>query len=255
MLHEYASDLDQDLNNDNTMYTDDDFFGILNEDNNLSAACFMTAAGIHLSYIEEDGTLSADLNNTNVISAIEKLSDTISNAKRKDNNSTHTAFMEDRVVFFMHFTAAGYNRYRGMESDYMILPLPKFDESQKSYISMMNTYMSPFVAVPNTADLERAGVIMEAMAFWSMDDLRTAGFDMALKEKGSRNEKDSIMLDTIVNAMYLDFNAFMEFGNSITPISNAIYKKSEYVSAAEKVKNTLDKAIEKFSASWINVSE
>ena len=255
VLHAYASDLDQDLNNDNTMYTDDDFFGILNEDNNLSAACFMTAAGINLSYIKDDGSLAADLNSEDVIIAIEKLSDTISNAKRKDNNSTHTAFMEDRVVFFMHFTAAGYNRYRDMKSDYMVLPLPKYDESQENYISMMNTYMSPFVAVPHTADIERAGVIMEAMAFWSKDELRTAGFDMALKEKGSRNEKDSVMLDTIVNAMYLDFNAFMEFGNSITPIANAIYKKSEYVSAAEKIKNNMNKAIEKFSDSWIGAGE
>ena len=251
VLRAYAGDLNQDLNNDNTLYTDDDFFGILNENNNLSASCFMVAAGINLSYIDSDGRLSADLNNDKVVSAIAKLTDTISNVKRKDNNSTHTAFMENRVVFFMHFTAAGYNRYRGMEADYMILPLPKYDDGQNSYRSMMNTYMSPFAAVPHTADTERAGVIMEAMAFWSKDDLRTAGFDMALKEKGSRNEKDSIMLDIIVNSMYLDFNAFMEFGGSLTPISDAIYKKSAYISAAEKVKNAMDAAIQNFNEAWI----
>lgn len=133
----------------------------------------------------------------------------------------------------------------------MILPLPKYDDKQDTYRSMMNTYMSPFDAVPITADTERAGVIMEAMAFWSKGDLRAAGFDMALKEKGSRNEKDSVMLDIIIDSLYLDFNAFMEFGGSITPISDAIYSKAEYVSAAERVKNAMDAAIQEFSDAWI----
>ncbi len=45
MLNQLAGELDRDLNNDGRLYTDDDFFGILNEDNALTAACFMVSSG------------------------------------------------------------------------------------------------------------------------------------------------------------------------------------------------------------------
>lgn len=251
MLNRLAGELDRDLNDDNTLYADDDFFGILNEDNTLTAACFMAAAGVNLSSIDSNGNLYADLNTEKAINAVEKLSEVLSKAPRKDQNALHNAFKNDRVVFLMHYASSGYTRYRDMNSNYIMLPLPKYDENQETYRSLVNTWCNAFVCVPTTADTERAGFIMEVMAYLSPDMLRPAAYDMAMKVKGVRNEKDSVMLDTIMDSIYLDFNSFMEFGGSISPMASAIFKDGSYTSSIAGITDSMNAAMEDFSKAWI----
>lgn len=255
MLNRIAGDLDRDLNDDNTFYADDDFFGILNEDNTLTAACFMAAAGVNLSSINKDGNLYADLNSEKAINAVEKLSEVLSKAPRKDQNALHTAFKNDRVVFLMHYASSGYTRYRDMSSNYIMLPLPKYDENQETYRSLVNTWCNAFVCVPTTADTERAGFIMEVMAYLSPDMLRPAAYDMAMKVKGVRNDKDAVMLDTIMDSIYLDFNSFMEFGGSISPMTNAIFNDGAYTSSIAAYADSMNADMEEFSKAWIGENQ
>ena len=255
MLNRIAGDLDRDLNDDNAFYADDDFFGILNEDNTLTAACFMAAAGVNLSSIDKDGNLYADLNSEKAINAVEKLSEVLSKAPRKDQNALHTAFKNDRVVFLMHYASSGYTRYRDMSSNYIMLPLPKYDENQETYRSLVNTWCNAFVCVPTTADTERAGFIMEVMAYLSPDMLRPAAYDMAMKVKGVRNDKDAVMLDTIMDSIYLDFNSFMEFGGSISPMTNAIFNDGAYTSSIAAYADSMNADMEEFSKAWIGENQ
>ncbi|MCI8388638.1 MAG: hypothetical protein HFE63_09260 [Clostridiales bacterium] len=251
MLNQLAGELDRDLNNDGTLYADDDFFGILNEDNGLTAASFMVASGVNLSSINDNGELYIDLNSEKAINVVEKLSKVLSKAPRKDNNALHDAFKNDRVVFLMHYASSGYTRYRDMNSNYIMLPLPKYDESQENYRSLVNTWMNAFVCIPANADTERAGFIMEVMAYMSRDMLRPVAYDMAMKVKGVRNEKDSVMLDTIIDSIYLDFNSFMEFGGCMNQIAKAIFKDGAYISAITSITDTMNAEIDKFSKAWI----
>ena len=251
MLNRLAGELDRDLNEDNSFYADDDFFGILNENNSLTAACFMAAAGINLSSIDDNGRLYSELNSEKAINAVDKLAKVLSKAPRKDSNALHTAFKDDRVIFLMHYASSGYTRYRDMKSNYIMLPLPKYDENQENYRSLVNTWCNAFVCVPTTADTERAGFIMEAMAYMSRETLRPAAYDMALKVKGARNENDAIMLDTIIDSIYLDFNSFMEFGGSVEKIGYAIFKDAAYSSSIAGLMDSMNAEMEKFSAAWI----
>ena len=251
MLNRLAGELDRDLNEDNSFYADDDFFGILNENNSLTAACFMAAAGINLSSIDDNGRLYSELNSEKAVNAVDKLAKVLSKAPRKDSNALHTAFKDDRVVFLMHYASSGYTRDRDMKSNYIMLPLPKYDENQENYRSLVNTWCNAFVCVPTTADTERAGFIMEAMAYMSRETLRPAAYDMALKVKGARNENDAIMLDTIIDSIYLDFNSFMEFGGSVAKIGYAIFKDAAYSSSIAGLMDSMNAEMEKFSEAWI----
>ena len=251
LLKQLGGGLDQDLNNDGKMVPDDDFFGILNETNNLTSACFLTAAGVDLCSVGTDGRLYTDLLGEPVITAIEKLSSVLNKKERKDTNALHTAFKSDRAVFLMHYVSSAYTRYRDMDADYVILPLPKFDEAQKTYRSLMNTWMNSFVAVPSYAATEENGVILEALAYLSNGMLRPTAYETAYKFKGARNEQDAQMLDIIIDTLYLDFNSFMEFGTSLNPITAAIFKDKAYVSAEEKLADKTKTEIDKFTAAWI----
>lgn len=251
MLNELAGELDMDLNQDDTLYADDDFFGILNENNGLTAACFLVASGVNLSSIDDDGELFADLNTEKATSVVEKLSKVLSNAPRKDQNALHDAFKSDRVVFLMHYGSSGYTRYRDMNSNYIMLPLPKYDEKQENYRSLMNTWMNAFVCVPVTADTERAGFIMEAMAYLGREVVRPAAYENAMKVKGTRNDEDTAMIDIIFDSLYLDFNSFMDFGGCLTPIADAIFNGGSYTSSVAALTDKMNAEMENFNKAWI----
>ena len=142
-----------------------------------------------------------------------------------------------------------------MSSNYIMLPLPKYDENQETYRSLVNTWCNAFVCVPTTADTERAGFIREVMAYLSPDMLRPAAYDMAMKVKGVRNDKDALMLDTIMDSIYLDFNSFMEFGGSISPMANAIFKDGAYTSAIASYIESMNAEMVEFSKAWIGENQ
>ncbi len=250
VLSGYTRDVSTDLNEDGKLFTDDDFFGALNEDNNLTAACFAVAAGVNLCTIEND-EITIDLGTEHVINAIEKLSGIISSAARSSNDELHKAFKESRAIFMMHYASSGYTRYREIDFDYMTIPLPKYDENQKSYRSMINTWTNSCVCVPVTADTDPDGIIMEAMAFWSYKNMRPVAYERALKMKGSRNARDSVMLDIIMDTRYIDFNAIMEFGDTLTPITDTLFRGQAYVSANTKRNKLAKTKADEFTQKWI----
>lgn len=92
-----------------------------------------------------------------------------------------------------------------MESDYGVIPYPKFDENQKDYITHVGG-ASPIMVIPlqNTSDDERLGNILEAMCEASYRITRPAYYETALKEKGTRDEESKQILDLILDSRTYD---------------------------------------------------
>ena len=71
----------------------------------------------------------------------------------------HKAFKEDRLLFY--FT--GLNRctlLRSMETDFGILPVPKYDEAQTGYYNLISLWSANGFSVPKTvSDLDRTSII------------------------------------------------------------------------------------------------
>lgn len=204
-----------------------------------------------LTETDKNGNLICDLGKERTIKVFEKLHDTLGRVAVSSNaNQQHDAFKNDRAIFFMHYVSSAYTRYRDNKSDFMIMPIPKYDESQSTYYSYVNTWANAFVGVPVNADTERAGVIMEAMAYLSHENLRPYVYDIAFKNKGARNEKDAEMLDVIFDTLYLDFNFSENFGGSLGIIGSAIFGEGNFASAYASAKDSINTAIETFSKTW-----
>ena len=73
-------------------------------------------------------------------------------------------FKMDTALLMPVRLSALYDDLRDMESDYGILPFPKFDEQQAEYhTSFLDNYS--VLCVPNNADnIEMVGALSEAMA-------------------------------------------------------------------------------------------
>ena len=155
-------------------------------------------------------------------------------------------FTEGRCLF----SYVGLNRvtlFREMEADFGILPTPKFEESQEEYHNVVSTWGANFFAVPKTAeDLERTGIILEALSAESMYTLTPAYYDVTLKTKAARDEESSAMLDIIFASRVFELGNFYGWGGIFDlPGTQSAAGKTDIVSAVEGKIKTVNAAMEK----------
>ena len=157
-----------------------------------------------------------------------------------------SVFTEGRCLF----SFVGMNRvtlFREMEADFGILPAPKYDEAQDSYYNVISCGNATFVSIPKSVqDLERTGIITEALCAESLYTLTPAYYDITLKTKAARDEESSAMLDIIFANRVFELGNFWGWGGIFdVPGAQSYAGKSDIVSAVEKKVSTAEKAMQK----------
>lgn len=226
VMNKYAIDVSADLNSDGVM-GEDDQYGLTSEPLNTYAC--MVAAGIQLVTKKGD-ELSFNTSSERFIDAFTKSVKLNRDYKicMHAEKLTHAdnyaevidpAFMADRILFNM----AGLVRvshFRAMETDFGVIPLPKLDEAQEEYYSMVSLPCSDSIIIPKTAtDPERTGAIIEALSAEGHYTLRDAYYDNALKEKGARDEESAVMLDLIFSNRVYDIGYMYNWGGLVDSIN------------------------------------
>ena len=135
---------------------------------------------------------------------IEKLGKLISGegSAYSDNSNISTgngylyAFNNNRAIF-MTSEIKSTLELRGMNSNFGLIPMPKYDESQENYISYVNP-AACFLCIPKTVkDASRAGVIIDALTYESYKSTLPVYYDITISQKGLRNEDSLEMLEIV----------------------------------------------------------
>ena len=153
------------------------------------------------------------------------------------------AFTEGRVLF----NTAGLVRvtvFRAMETNFGILPLPKYDESQKEYNSMVSIGCANSIAIPATADAERCGAVIEALSAEGYYTLTPAYYDIVLKTKNARDDASSEMLDIIFDNRVFDIAYMFDWGGIIGSI-NGLKTDGKISSTIDSKLKAAEKELEK----------
>ena len=153
------------------------------------------------------------------------------------------AFTEGRVLF----NTAGLVRvtvFRAMETNFGILPLPKYDESQKEYNSMVSIGCANSIAIPTTANAERCGAVIEALSAESYYTLTPAYYDIVLKTKNARDDASSEMLDIIFDNRIFDIAYMFDWGGIIGSI-NGLTTDGKISSTIDSKLKAAEKELEK----------
>jgi len=246
-----ASDLDGD-----GKMTEADRFGILSQCDTLFP-CFWVSSGIKTISKDADDFLVFTGDNEKLYNVLDKLYQNLFEGEKIYFDSfTERKFAEEERVFTQKqfeneqglFYVSGVGSVpalRAMETDFGILPFPKYDEAQEKYYSRVIDGW--IYCVPNYApDPGRTSVIMEALAVESKNITVPAYFETALRTKYARDDESQEMLD-IIHA-----NRTMDLGDTfyMTPVRD-IYmnvlngKKNNFASAVEKATNSVNKALQK----------
>ena len=123
-------------------------------------------------------------------------------------------FQENRGLF-MWVRLRIVENLRGMETDFGILPMPKFDSAQPDYHHTVNRHTGHAMAVPKFHDddgLERAGFMLEAVAAESRYTVIPAYYTVQLSTQIARDEESSEMLDIIFSTTVWDTGEIYDWG-------------------------------------------
>lgn len=246
-----AKDRDIDVNADNIMHTNDDFFGFVHQTNATTMMVMLVGCGLKLSENTADG-IEIHLDTEYAYNVYDKIS-ALKRAVKFDTqyDTINKAFFTDRAIAMQHFVAST-SMLRDMESDYMVLPMAKYDEMQENYYSLCNPWCDAFIGVPLNADYEFVGTITEALARYSYIYIRPEALETNLQHKYLRDEESIEMLNIIYDSTYLDYNACYEFGGLNSAIANALVNDKPIASTIASNQSKAEVAIETFLETAFN---
>ncbi len=159
------------------------------------------------------------------------------------------AFMEDRALFFCEVLATIIG-FRSMDTDFGILPLPKYDKDQKNYVTFVNPAAS-LVGVPiyqkNKSNARRSGVILEAMAYYGHEYIVPAYIEKAIKGKSTRDVESIDMLDIVFSNRMYDLGLINDWGGPANGYMLLVFNnKNDYASLYKKSSKSAIKKLDQF---------
>jgi len=248
-LNEMLKNSAADLNGDGVMDENDRWgLGVFND----TMHAFLAAGGGAFAVKDENDIPYMDFASQKNLAVLDKAmgilynKDYVTNQQAPGGLNIRLMFEENRLLFTwgrMHLV----EYFRGMESNFGILPMPKYDETQENYYSLVNPYTGVLLGVPKSAgDLERVSIILEALAAESKYTLQPAYYDVVLQRKYVRDDESSEMLDIIFGSRVYDIGGVYSFGNVNVDFYTLVSKyDTNIISYYEKKISQMEKAIDK----------
>jgi len=263
-LHEMSKTATADLNGDGVIDSSDRF-GNLTENNSFYES--VLAAGEPFAKKDGSDIPYLNLDNQRLIQSVEKWItlhlDTASTMVANDYGHIYSGdAIWDKQLDMLNnkqalFLFTGMNRVtmlREMECNFGIIPMPKLDEIQLNFSNPIHTWCATTLSIPNTAEdnIERTGIITEALTAESYYTLKPAYYDVSLKTKLARDDESGEMMDIIFASRTYDLAKIYNWGSIYDAVKGlADSKRTDYISLVverrrDNIQSALEKTIESF---------
>lgn len=223
-LIELSQGVYEDADGDGTRSYDDKY-GFMTID--LHFDCFYAAAGLKTIVRDANGDLvaSEDLSSDKAYDLLSKLTSfftTSGDAFAKGTTKTFsssTAFSKGMVLFTVdRVYLPTFSTMKASDVKYGILPVPKYDKDQESYITCMAFPYTIYSVASFSNHKEEAAAVLQVLAYNSYDLVTPALFYETMKLRYSSESMDSIMYDYIRGGVYIDIGRIFS-----TPLSDVTY--------------------------------
>ncbi len=263
-------EMSSDLNGDGS-YDDQDLYGFVTHDNS-AIVNWMFALDQKVTTMDKDGIPQLTLNNDHMVSIVEKVDALLHDGHQtfivtdkytSENSTTHDHAVASLFAHGQSLFAAlriyVIDELRAMETNFGIIPFPKYDEAQEGYYTHVDGH-APLICIPknpvNETTPERLGVILEALNAESYRICVPAVYDIVLTEKFSRDEMSVHMLDLILDGRTTNFGYVYESGNmqwSLTLLMKA--NKTDFASYYKQNEKTALRGYKKIIEAHENIDD
>lgn len=244
----------------NGTFDDNDEYGLMSW-RGVYYMFLLNGAGQTLITKDEKDIPAFTFYNENFVSAYEKIlnithgsgeglyydAEMKTNTKGLSNNHRvqEIMFPNDQVLFWVECISWA-KALRDMDTNFGILPAPKYDEEQTQYYSCNNGNFFGMSIPVSVSDVDRTSIILEALQSASTDTVRAAYYETTLKTKLTRDEKSAVMVDLIFDTTTYDCSTVYGLGSVKTNIyQKASNNDTDLASFWEKQQTSLDTTIQK----------
>lgn len=156
-----------------------------------------------------------------------------------------TIFSNNRALMLVAELKAA-TKYREIDINFGIVPMPKYDENQENYYSYrwQDSYM---LCIPVTnLDAEETGAVMDAMAYISYESVLPIFYENTLSQKALRNENSIEMLGIIRDSATFNMGRVYGWTEQLSLDLEAVLKtgSTEIASVIEASRGTIEGKIE-----------
>lgn len=137
---------------------------------------------------------------------------------------------------------------RDMNTDFGIIPYPKYDEAQSDYISYYSPAANGF-CIPKTArDLSMTGTVIEVMSALGYQSVRPAYYNVVLTGKTARDNESVEMLDIIFSNIECEMSYQYQWGGYSNSLKSVMTGSGDIISSLESVREATETAITNYIA-------
>lgn len=142
---------------------------------------------------------------------------------------------------------------RNMDSDFGIVPIPKYDEKQERYFATNSIMNAQMMCIPVSASTpDDVAFVIEAMAYYSVDILTPVYYNVVLQGKTFRDDDSEEMLDIIFASKRFDIGAAFDLGGVrdivVSAVTNNTGKLASELAKKEKsIAREIEKIVKKFT--------
>jgi hypothetical protein len=251
-LSELAQALYIDENGNGKPERGDQFGFIINVQDPIEG--LMAGANVKISEFDADGVPQIIVNNERTLSFYDRAYNLLYKnegaflSANDDSVSSMQMFAEGNIFSTVNKLYQSEVYLREMEDDFYILPVPKLDETQEHYNTMLHDGVTMFGVPVTNSKLQATSATLEALASESFRLVAPAYYETALKVKYARDTESAQMIDLIRQNVSADFAAL--YSHSIADIVHFFRnqlggKKDAIASQFTKLEKPWNKALSK----------
>ncbi len=246
-----------DLNGNTQKDVDDQFgFTIVNFHNDA----FYTGSDLKLVEHDKEKILivSPDFFGEKAISVIEKLGPWENSNDVYVGGDYETPFTEGRSIFTINRAHYASKALRDSDLSYGIVPVPKYDEAQANYRTVMGNPVTLYSISLNCPYKDTCAAVLECLASNAYRLTTPAIFENNMKAKYSTDNINAQMYDIVRESVSFELGRFMnKYLSNITDIFFAalVNNDANWGSTAAKYSKVLDKQMQKVVDSIIENEE
>lgn len=220
---------------------------------NIFTDSFYFASGLKTTTLDENGTpiISSDFGSEKTHDLIVKLVDFFgTNDAHLEPSSPNTSqiFSEGRALFTSHEFTLTVNFLRNTELEYGILPMPKYDEAQSEYYTIMAFPYSLYGVPIDVKAPDMSAAVLECLASEGYRQVSPALFETGFKVKYATDNESAAMFDIIRSSIVFDFGRI--FNDSMSSLtwslfrSSVVDKDTNWASKYKSNKKVLEKSLQ-----------
>jgi hypothetical protein len=135
-------------------------------------------------------------------------------------------FIEGRSLFFSQTLLAAGEFKSDMKQNYGVLPYPKYDEAQKSYVTGIRDSMTAVTVPYNVSNVTLAGTVTDMLSMYGYTEVVDVYYEEKLKYQSFNNplcvQTLELIRDSFAPSFVMSFSHYLSFAN--TPFRDAVGK-------------------------------